>query len=156
MGEEEKSESTATHRRLAVELFNHTWDLMEQKDRTKEEDERMVHAAHASRFHWGEVGGPLNLAVGEWQIARVYSILRRPSSALRHARRCLEIVEEKGITGFYRASAYEGLAKAHSVAGEREKSEEYLELAKAEGRRLTDEEERRVLFDQLAEIPESG
>ncbi len=156
MGEEEKSESTATHRRLAVELFNHTWDLMEQKDRTKEEDERMVHAAHASRFHWGEVGGPLNLAVGEWQIARVYSILRRPSSALRHARRCLEIVEENGITGFYRASAFEGLAKAHSVAGEREKSEEYLGLAKAEGRRLTDEEERKVLRDQLAEIPEDG
>ncbi len=111
MGEEEKV-NAATHRRLAVELFNHTWDLMEKKDRMKEEDERMVHAAHSSRFHWGEVGEPLNLAVGEWQIARVYSTLKRPSSALRHARRCLEIIEETGITGFYCASAYEGLAKA--------------------------------------------
>jgi hypothetical protein len=156
MGEEEKSTNAVTHRKLAVELFNRTWDLMEKKDRTKEEDERMVHAAHASRFHWGEVGEPLNLAVGEWQIARVYSILRRPSPALRHARRCLEIVEEIGITGFYCASAFEGLAKAHSVAGEREQSEEYLELARTEGRRLTDEEERKVLFDQLAEIPERG
>ncbi len=111
MGEGEKFASAATHRKLAVKLFNHTWDLMKKKDRTEEEDERMVHAAHASRFHWGEVGEPLNLAVGEWQIARVYSTLRRPSSALRHARRCLEIIEENGITGFHRASAYEGVAK---------------------------------------------
>ena len=65
-------------------------------------------------------------------------------------------IEEDGITGFYRASAYEGLAKAPSVAGEREKNQEYIELAKAEVRHLTDEEERKVLFDELAEIPEYG
>jgi len=41
----------------------------------------MIHAAHASRFHWGEIGKPINLGRGEWQISRVYSVLNRPESA---------------------------------------------------------------------------
>ena len=40
------------HRKFAVELFNLTWSLLDKKDRTREDDERMVHAAYASRFHW--------------------------------------------------------------------------------------------------------
>ncbi len=105
MGAQDRSGSAVTNRTLAVDPFNHTWDLLEKRGRTREEDERMVHAAHANRFHWGEVGELLNLAIREWQITRVYFTLRRPSAALRHARRCLEILEEDGITGFYRASA---------------------------------------------------
>lgn len=151
---EAKFTDAITHRKLAVDLFNHTWDLLEKEERTVEEDQRMIHGAHASRFHWGEVGKPRNLAVGEWQIARVYSTLRRPEPALHHARWAVEIIEENGITGFYRASAYEGLARAYSVAGEKEESEVYIERAKAEGKLITDEEEREVLFRQLAEIPE--
>src|SRR5207247_1686951 len=46
------------HRRMAVQLFNSTWDLMAKKRRTKDEDDRMIHMAHASRYHWSVVGGP--------------------------------------------------------------------------------------------------
>ena len=42
----------------------------------------MLHAAHASRFHWGEVGEPVNFARGEWQISRVYAVLGRPEPAI--------------------------------------------------------------------------
>lgn len=153
MSEGERFTIEEGHRRFAVALFNHTWDLLDKGDRTREEDERMVHAAHASRFHWEEVGEPQNLAVGEWQIARVYAVLHRPEPALHHARRALEIVEENGITGFYRASAYEGLARAYGVAGDTGESAAYIELAKAESKLITDKGEREVLFSQLAEIP---
>jgi len=114
----------------------------------------MVHAAHASRYHWIHAGEAANHATGEWQIARVYSVLGRAEPALHHARRCLEILEEAGIRGFHRASACEGLAKAHSVAGHVEECLRYIELAKAESESITDEEDRKVLFDQLREIPE--
>ena len=65
----------ATRRALAVGLFNHTWTLLENPNRTPEQDDEMLHAAHASRYHWGEVGEPVNLARGEWQ---VLARLRRP------------------------------------------------------------------------------
>ncbi|MEM2102674.1 MAG: hypothetical protein QXM22_04095 [Candidatus Bathyarchaeia archaeon] len=38
---------------------------IDKKDRTREEDDKMVHAAHASRFHWGEIGTPLEFERGE-------------------------------------------------------------------------------------------
>jgi len=38
-------------RRLAADLFNHTWELLETPERTPAQDDRMIHAAHASRFH---------------------------------------------------------------------------------------------------------
>lgn len=143
-----------SHRKFAVDLFNLTWDLLDKEDRSREEDDRMVHAAHASRFHWGEVGDTRNLAVGEWQIARVYSTLRRPEPALHHAGISLQIIEEAGLTGFYRASALEGMARAYSVAGASAKSKEYIRLAKMEGEKITGKEEGELLFSQLAEIPE--
>ncbi len=40
------------------------------------QDDEMIHAAHASRYHWGEVSDDVHLARGEWQCARVYSVAR--------------------------------------------------------------------------------
>ncbi|MEE9592047.1 MAG: hypothetical protein V3W28_00510 [Thermoplasmata archaeon] len=156
MGEEERYTLTESHRWFAVDLFNHTWDLLDKENRTSGEDERMIHAAHASRFHWGEVGEPRNLAVGEWQIARVYATLSRPQSSLRHAKRSLEILEENSISGFHRASAYEGIARAHSVAGDASEARRFIQLAREEAEQITDPEEKELLFDQLSEIPESS
>ncbi len=155
LGEEERYTTEEAHRVFAVDLFNLTWDLLEIENRTAAEDEKMVHAAHASRFHWGEIGEPRNLAVGEWQIGRVHATLNQPQSALRHARRSLEIIEENGISGFYRGSAYEGVARAYSVAGDPSEARRYIQLARQEGEKITDSEEKAVLLDQLREIPES-
>ena len=66
------------HKKFAVDLFNLVWDLLDNGERTMEEDDRMLHAAHASRFHWGEIGTPLEFERGEWQISRVYAVLNRP------------------------------------------------------------------------------
>ncbi|MFQ5919799.1 MAG: hypothetical protein ACE5I4_07130 [Thermoplasmata archaeon] len=154
-GEEKRYTVDESHRRFAADLFNLTWDLLDKEDRSAREDERMVHAAHASRFHWGEIGEPVNLAVGEWQIARVHSTLGQPRAALRHAMRSLEIIEENGISGFHRASAYEGVARAHSAAGDSWEAKRYILLARQEGEKITDDEEMEVLLAQLNEIPES-
>jgi hypothetical protein len=40
------------HRELAIDVFNRVWGLLDKTDRTVEEDDTMVHAAHASRDHW--------------------------------------------------------------------------------------------------------
>ena len=65
---------------------------------SREDDDRMLHAAHASRYHWGEAPEcePANLARGEWQISRVYMVLGRAEPAIWHAQRCLEHCEEAG------------------------------------------------------------
>lgn len=45
----------ATRRALAVGLYNRCWELLEIPDRTPEQDAELIHAAHASRYHWGEI-----------------------------------------------------------------------------------------------------
>ena len=145
----------ATWRTLAASLFNHVWTLLETPDRTPEQDDEMLHAAHASRFHWGEkgVGEPVNLARGEWQCSRVYSVLGRPEPALWHAQRCLAIVEEHGIGGFDVGAAYEAMARAHLAAGDRAAAANWKGRAANVLGELTDPDDREILEGDLATLP---
>ena len=141
-----------TRRRLAVDLFNHTWTLLETEGRTVEQDDEMVHAAHASRYHWGEVGDASNLARGEWQCARVYSVLGRAEPTLHHAGRCLEICQKNGIGDWDLAAAYEAMARASRVAGDDTARLRYLALARDACEDIADPEDRKIIESDLATL----
>jgi len=143
----------AFHRRFAAQLFNRTWELLDKQDRTAEEAMEMLHAAHASRSHWGKIGAPVNLARGEWQVSRVYAVLGRGEAALVHARRCLEICQANAIGDFDLAFAYEALARAHAVSGEIEQCRRNLKLARIAAEQIDGEEDRKLLLDDLATVP---
>jgi hypothetical protein len=46
------------HRKVAAESFNRTWDYLEQKNRSLDDDQMMLNLAHASRYHWSLIGKP--------------------------------------------------------------------------------------------------
>lgn len=142
----------ATERRLAARLFNRVLELLERTDRTAAEDDAVLHAAHASRHHWGQVGGPVHWARGEWQCSRVYAALGRAEPALYHGRRCLELAEEHGLGGFDRGCAHEAIARAAKLAGIDVHAAKHAALALAEAERLTDLEERDVLLSDIASL----
>ena len=48
----------SVERQLAAGLFNQVWVLLDKRDRSAGDDDQMVHAAHASRYHWGALAGP--------------------------------------------------------------------------------------------------
>jgi hypothetical protein len=148
----EQPQPKELHKKFATDLFNLTWSLLDKKDRTVEEDDKMIHAAHASRFHWGEIGTPLEFERGEWQISRVYSVLKRSEPALYHAKRCLEICKKNNIGDFDIAFSYEALARAHGVAGLKEQCKENLELAKKAGQQIKKDEDRNYFLGELATI----
>ena len=142
-----------TERAEAVRLFNHTWGLLDLPQRTAAEDFDMVHAAHASRWHWGRVGGPQEWAIGEWQCSRVYATLVRAEPALVHARRCLDLCAEHQLDGFIVASAHEALARAHLVAGDLATARAERDLAATLAAGLADLEDRAVVEGDLATLP---
>ena len=76
---EGKKFSEEQRKKFAAGLLNLTWSLLDKKDRTKEEDDKMIHAAHASRFHWGEIGTSASFERGEWQISSARQ-LHRPNT----------------------------------------------------------------------------
>jgi hypothetical protein len=144
-----------THRRLGGELFNHVWRLLEADDRSPEQDDELVHAAHASRWHWSRSGASdraQRLAVGEWQCSRVYAVLGRGEPALHHARRCVEMTDAGGLEDWVTASAYEAMARASSVAGDREAFEEWRKRARTATAAIADEEDREVIEGDLATL----
>jgi DNA-binding transcriptional MerR regulator len=143
----------ATRRKLAADLFNHTWTLLELEHRTPEQDDEMLHAAHASRYHWGEVGEGVNLGRGEWQCARVYAVLGRAEPALWHARRCLAINEANGIADFDIAAAYEAMARAHATAGDLVEAAAWKARASSALDGITDPDDREIIEGDLATLP---
>ena len=142
----------ALQRKLAVDLFNHVWTLLEKDDRSERESDLMIDAAHASRFFWEEIGEPVNHARGEWQISRVYSVLGRGEPALHHARRCLELCEQHAIGDFDLAYAYEALARASGVGGAGAEARRYAELAREAGRAIAEEDDREVFDADLSAL----
>jgi tetratricopeptide (TPR) repeat protein len=137
------------HRKSAAAAFNKTWDYLEQKHRSSEDDAEMLQLAHASRYHWGLVGTPLNQAVGDWQISRVYASLGQADLALRYAERCLSACRKKGL-GEIVPSAYEAVARAYAVAKDSKRANEYLAKAKVLLDRIPlDKEDRGIYLQQI-------
>ena len=143
------------HRAIATALFNHVWTLIEKPDRSPTEDDEMIHAAHASRFHWGRAEGaqPANLARGEWQCSRVYAVLGRAEPAMWHARRCLAIVEDHEIGDFDLAAAYEALARASAVAEDPESVTAWKAKAIRALDAIADADDRGPIERDLATLP---
>ena len=158
--EKEKLTELEWHRKMAAQLFNHTWSLIDKGDnRTSDENDEMIHSAHTSRYHWGIVvasgkypkTGPMNIERGDWQISRVYALLNRPESALYHARRCLSTCEEHKIGDFDIAFALEAMARAYALTGDI-KSKEYMKKAKKAGEAISKEDDQKYFFSELETI----
>ena len=137
--------------KLAAQFFNEAWKYIEKPDRTPDEDLLMIHLAHASRLHWQFAGDASHWATGEWQISRVYSVLKRSEPAIYHARVSLRIAMENNLRPFLLGCAHEAIARAlaivtgHSVA-------EHIAKARHFGCQIADAEEKRVLEGDLSTI----
>ena len=139
------------HKKMAVRLFNETWKLLDKTDRTPDEDARMSHTAHASRLHWEFVGSAENLAIGEWQVARVHAVLRQPDAALFHGQRSLEISLLHHLRPFLIACAHEAIARALSDT-QPASAAEHIATARRVAAEITDPEEKKILNEDLDTI----
>lgn len=140
------------HRKQAVDLFNGVWDMMEMPHRTAEESDRMIHAAHASRYHWELVGTPLNLARGEWQVSRAYAVAGRVEPCMYHAQRCLDICQAHGFGDFDLAYAYEALARAAKIAGDDALHQANYRLAAEAGKLIAEKGDREQFEKDMASL----
>jgi hypothetical protein len=139
----------AAHRHFSSDCFNKTWGLIEKADRTSDEDEEMVVCALASLWHWMQRTDHtnLNLSVGHWQVARVYSLVGQGEIAILHAKRSLELAE--GNEPFYVGSAHEAVARAAAVLADVVTFQTHLKLAKAFAENVSDAGDRAVLEADL-------
>lgn len=143
----------AAHRFFSADCFNRTWDLIEKKTRTAEEDHQMLMSACASLWHWSQRPdcNRQNLSVGYWLLARVYALLKQPTPALHYASRCLEY--SQGEPPFYAGYSYEAIARAEAIAGNFSQARQAIDQALTLSEQMMDAEAKQMLLADLESIP---
>ena len=155
-GEDSTYTQEQCHKKFAVDCNNEVWGLLSKESRTMEEDENMIHAAHASHYHWGRIGKPINVQRGHWLISHVYAVLNMPDQALYHAKKCLALTEEHGFVDFDLAYTYEAMARANAAAGNRSEATKYLKKARDAATKIKAEEDRQLFTSDLNAGPWYG
>ncbi len=142
-------DNNQAHKHFSASCYNMAWDLIERSDRTPEDDEQMVHLAHASLWHWTQRPDCIdkNLSIGYWQISRVSLLVGDAVNARKYANQCLAKTPED--EPFCLAYAYEALSRAESLADNRTKAKEHLAEAWHNAERVTDDEEKQLLVNDL-------
>jgi hypothetical protein len=151
---EMKNDATA-HETFSVQCFNGAWDLMDKTERTAAENEDMLRLSMASCWHWTQRPDctSQHLSIGYWQISRVHAMLGRSIEARRYGELCLAASQDSAVAPFALAYAYEALARAAAIAKTEAKKQEYITRANAVIETIVDEDERKMLLDDLATIP---
>ncbi len=144
----------AWHRTFAPRAFNETWELLDATDLGREEQEDMLAATFAQRYHWYHVGTERNRAIADWQVSRVAVVLGYADLARRFGERSLEIAVEYDLGPFVRGFAHEAIARAAAEVDDVETFTEHLELARAALAEIEDDEDREILQADLAEMSE--
>ena len=76
----------------------------------------------------------------------------RSEAALYHAQLCLSICKENDIGDFDLAFAYEALARAYAVAGDKSNSDKYFAKAREAGEKIEDQGNRDYFLGELNSI----
>jgi hypothetical protein len=144
----------AWHRTFAPLAFNQAWALLDLPDPTREEEEEMLAAAFAQRYHWYEVGSPRNQAIADWQISRVAALLGYADLSLRFGERSLTVCLDNDLDPFVTGFAHEAIARAAAEVDDIDMFTEHLEAAKEKLVEIEDPEDRDVLEADLTEMSE--
>jgi hypothetical protein len=141
-------------RQRAVALYNQSWDLLEDPKRDVAGDRKLLVAACGSRACWEGIGDAENLSVGDWMVARVLAELGVGDLAVSFAQSALDLAERNDMPIWMRASAMEGLARAHAASGSADERDRCVALAGDLVNQIPDAEDRDLIASQLATVPE--
>ncbi len=122
---------------------------MEKGGRNAEEERQMLALAMASYVHWTRRPDVTSKekSIGCWQVSRVFCLLREGTMAQKWAQGCLEYSHD--LPAFYLAYAYEALARAELILGDSDSARDHLQKAMALLPSVTDEEEKKLLEQDL-------
>lgn len=150
------------HRWFGTNLNNGTWNTIADESigahSSTDDRELFLYSAYASAYHWRIVGNEVNAARGEHLISRAASAVGDSSLALRHARRCLEIIERNPseVADWDAPFGYEALARAYAGLGEQSRATEARETAIELTSNVAEDGDRGVLLEELERGPWFG
>ena len=139
------------HRELAKTSFNHCWDLLEAPERSEEDQRNLVGAAMTSRFHWRLAGGLQEWIIADWMVARAAGSAHFGAVAVQFAL-AAEGARTDELPDWLHASTAEGVARAYRDAGDLERMNEWLEVARRRIEDISDPDDAALIASQVAEL----
>jgi hypothetical protein len=151
MSEEKTYTISQAQLHFAIDFHGKTWEMLEKKDRTPDDELRMLDYAHASLAHWRTAGSEVRHQRGQWLLARVYSVLGEGTRALKHAQICFELLDgnKADMEDFDFAFAYEAIARAYAVNGDKDAAKRFFKMAQKAGESIKVKEDRDIFFAEL-------
>ena len=140
------------HRLCARALYDRCWEQARRTDRSAEDDQALLNMAHASLWHWRVVGLPVNLARGEWMLARVNALLGLAESARHHAENSLALCDAHQLPEHDRALAHEAIARACAIGSEPEGVASHVQYGLAAAGAVPDPSEREWVLRNLGSV----
>jgi hypothetical protein len=151
MNENKMYTLSEAHKHLAITTNGLVWQLLEKKERSESEDGLMIHASHASCYHWLQVGTELHHQRAQWLLSHVYCELGIAVAALRHAVRCMDLTKEYSdlMNDFDHAYAFEALSRAYALGGQQEHSLFFQQKAEQAALKIQDEEDLTIFLSDF-------
>ncbi len=139
---------------FSVSCFNQAWNLIDKKDRTPDEDERMLQLAMSSAWHWSQRTDckPQNLSIAYWQISRVHALCGRCEEAIRYGKLCLNVSQGEDVDLLALGFAYEALARGEMIARNEAQMKLWLTKANEVAENIPEEDTKKMLLDDLRSI----
>lgn len=143
-------------RRLASQANNRAWTLTEIPDRAPEDDEEMLHAAHAAMYFWSMVGDPGNHAHAAQLLAHVYALLKLPEPAARYLSQASPHFEQGEAAPWERAFFHAVAANVAFIEGDAAAHARHYAQAQADADEIADPQTRDMFAATLRVIPGPG
>ncbi len=147
-------DEVAWRRKLASAANNRAWTLSEQLERTPNEDQEMLDAAHASAHLWRTIGNDKNAALGHLLLGQVHALLGHASEALTYAN-----LAHDYFTGHDDSEAWEVaishavLAHAAHCTGDAALHAAHYAIAEQRIAALPDPQDQEILLATLRVVP---
>jgi nicotinamide mononucleotide (NMN) deamidase PncC len=140
------------HKRFAATANNRAWELS-VLERTAEQDQEMLDAAHASAWHWNAIGTELNRMRATMLLAEVHALLGFGESALRYAEEMRAYFVARETADWELAFTHVIHAHAASAVGAVEKHRIAYQSAEIALKAIADDEDRAIVNKTFRQVP---
>jgi len=140
-------------KRFAVVCNNRAWQLVENAERTPSDMHEMLHAAHASAWHWARVGTALNKARANLLLGMAHALASDGPLALRYAMSAFNYFNEHEAPDWEQAFTHAALAAAAKAAGNPGLHREHYAEAQRLGEAIVAPEDRAVFLRSFSQVP---
>ncbi len=139
-------------KKIAIDYFNKTWELIDNVDRNPSESLKMIDYAMKSKYSWMKVGTKLNLVRADWLISRALTEAGILEGALLYAKDCLEMTLREGFKDFDLFFAYECFVRIYHLEHDDEKRDKLIQKAKEALHTIEKEEDKDYCQKELNKI----